>query len=139
MNKNTPILVLSFALLAALVALPCVAQTSPADQAASQASSAAQAAQDSTSQVADASKVQERLQKLSSELNLTDDQKAKIKPILQNEVSQAKTVRNDNSLSADQRQAQMKDIHSSAKSQINEILTPDQQKKLAAMRAEKGW
>ena len=140
MNKKTQILVLSFAVLVALGGLPCVAQT-PADQAASQAAGAAsQAANESTSAAADAStraKVQEKLQHLSSELNLTDDQKEKIKPILANEAGQLKTVHNDSSLSDDQKQTQMKDIHSSAKSQINEILTPDQQKKLATMKAEK--
>jgi periplasmic protein CpxP/Spy len=142
MNKKTQILMLSFAVLIALVGLPCVAQT-PADQAPSQAAGAAsQAATDSMSQANDASlraKVQEKLQHLSSELNLTDDQKQKIKPILQNEIGQIKTVHDDSSLSSDQKQAQMKDIHASAKTQINEILTPDQQKKLATMKEEKGW
>lgn len=138
MNKKIAILVLSFAVLVTLAGLQSVAQSS-ADQAASQAS---QAAQESASQAADTSarvKVQERLQHLSSELNLTEDQKAKIRPILQNEVSQIKTVHADTSMSAGDKEARIKDIHTSAKSQINEILTPDQQKKLAAMREEKGW
>src|SRR5215467_14806475 len=95
--------------LAALIALPCAAQN-PADQAAGAASktgdaakqgvqdagnAAKQGAQDATSAVSDATtqaKVQQKLQRLSSELNLTEDQKAKIKPILQNQVAQAKTV-----------------------------------------------
>ena len=148
MNKKTQILVLSVAVLAALVALPCLAQ-STADQAASQAagaasqagsqaaSAASQAATDATSDASTRAKVQEKLQHLSSELNLTDDQKQKIKPILQSEVGQLKSVHDNASLSADQKQAQMHDIHSSAKSQINEILTPDQQQKFAAMKAER--
>lgn len=145
MNKKTQVLVLAVAVIAMLMALPVIAQT-PADQASQAASQAAgaasQAAQESTSAAADATtraKVQEKLQRLSSELNLTEDQKAKIKPILQNEVGQLKEVHNDSSLSTDQKQSKMQDIHSSAKTQINEILTPDQQKKLAAMKAEKGW
>jgi len=145
MNKKIQILVLSFAVALALAGLPCVAQN-PADQASQAASQAAgaasQAAQQSSSTAADAAasvKVQDRLQKLSSELNLSEDQKAKIKPILQNEVGQAKTVHDDSSLSAADKQAKMQDIHASAQSQMNEILTPDQQKKLAAMKAAKGW
>lgn len=145
MNKKTQALVLAVAVIAMLMALPVIAQT-PADQASQAASQAAgaasQTAQESTSAAADATtraKVQEKLQRLSSELNLTEDQKAKIKPILQNEVGQLKEVHNDSALSTDQKQSKMQDIHSSAKTQINEILTPDQQKKLAAMKAEKGW
>ena len=136
-------IVLGIVAVAALIALPCAAQN-PADQAAGAASKAGnaakQTAQDTTSAVNDAAtqaKVQQKLQHLSSELNLTEDQKTKIKPILQNEVAQAKTVRDDSSLSADAKQAKMKDIHSSTTQQMNEILTPDQQQKLAAMKAEK--
>jgi periplasmic protein CpxP/Spy len=127
----------------ALIALPCVAQN-PADQAAGAASktkdAASQAAQSATSAANDATtqaKVQQKLQHLSSELNLTDDQKTKLKPILQNEVSQAKAVRDDSSMSDDAKQAKIKQIHASTKQQMNEILTPDQQQKLAAMKAEK--
>ena len=140
--------------LAALIALPCAAQN-PADQAAGAASktgdaakqgvqdagnAAKQGAQDATSAVSDATtqaKVQQKLQRLSSELNLTEDQKAKIKPILQNQVAQAKTVQDDTSLSTDAKQAKMKEIKASTTQQMNEILTPDQQQKLAAMKAEK--
>lgn len=136
-------IVLGIVALAALIALPCAAQN-PADQAAGAASKAGnaakQTAQDTTSAVNDATtqaKVQQKLQRLSSELNLTEDQKTKIKPILQNEVAQAKTVRDDASLSADAKQAKMKEIRSSTTQQMNEILTPDQQQKLATMKAEK--
>jgi Spy/CpxP family protein refolding chaperone len=81
-------------------------------------------------------KVQQHLQRLSSELNLTDDQKQKIQPILQSEFQQLKTVHNDSSLSTDQKQAKMTGIRDSANSQIAPILTPDQQKKLAAMKEQ---
>ena len=81
-------------------------------------------------------KVQEKLQHISTELNLTDDQKQQLKPILQSEVQQLKAVNNDASLSSDQKQAKGREIHQSAKSQMSSILTPDQQKKLASMREE---
>src|SRR5262249_42864105 len=137
-------LLLSLLVMAALAALPCIAQN-PADQAAGAAqkagNAASQTAQDATSAASDATtqaKVQQKLQRLSSELNLTDDQKTRLKPILQSEVGQMKTVRDDTSLSSDAKQAKMQQIHTSATQQMNEILTPDQQQKLAAMKAEKG-
>jgi Spy/CpxP family protein refolding chaperone len=81
-------------------------------------------------------KVQEKLQHISTELNLTDDQKQQLKPILQSEVQQLKSVNNDASLSSDQKQAKASEIRQSANSQMSSILTPDQQKKLASMREE---
>lgn len=80
--------------------------------------------------------VQSYLQQVSTELNLTDDQKTQIKPILQNEFQQLKSVKDDASLSEDQKKSKAQEIHASAKSQISAVLTPDQQKKLAKMREE---
>jgi Spy/CpxP family protein refolding chaperone len=79
-------------------------------------------------------KVQAKLQKMSSELNLTDTQKQQLKPIMQTEAQQLKVVKDDTSLTPEQRQAKAKEIHQNYKSQISNILTPDQQKKLEAMR-----
>lgn len=144
MNIRIQNLILGLVALAGLMVLPCAAQN-PADQAAGAASKAGdtvkQGAQDATSAASDATtqaKVQQKLQHLSSELNLTEDQKTKIKPILQNEAGQLKGVNNDSSLSSADKQAKMKEIHASASQQMNEILTPDQQQKLAAMKAQKG-
>src|SRR5579864_5096027 len=44
----------------------------------------------------------QHLQTLSEKLNLTDDQKAKLKPILQDQMQQMKAVREDSSLSQEQ-------------------------------------
>lgn len=110
----------------------------PASQAASQASSAASQAKDDTSQAMGdtetKAKVQTKLEKLSSELNLTDDQKNQLKPVLQGEVKELKSVRDDSSLSDDQKKAKMAEIHESSKSQMSSILTPEQKTKLAAMK-----
>jgi periplasmic protein CpxP/Spy len=77
-----------------------------------------------------------RLEWLSKELNLTDDQKAKVKPILEDEGKQMKAAREDTSLSQDQKRDKMKQIHETTNSQINDILTPDQQKKFAQLNAQ---
>lgn len=80
--------------------------------------------------------VENHLQMISKELNLTDDQKTKLRPILQDEQQQMQAVHNDTSLTRDQKMAKMKDIRESHQPQINQILTPDQQKKWAEMKKE---
>jgi Spy/CpxP family protein refolding chaperone len=122
MNKRSSVLALILALFVALIVPRIVAQ--------------AQTDQASTLDPATQAKVQQHLQHISSELNLTDDQKTQLKPILQNEVQQLKAVDNDTSLNPDQKKAKARDIHQSAKSQMATILTPDQQKKLASMKEE---
>ena len=143
MNKKH-ILVLTCALFLVFAGVQAFAQ-SAADKAANAASqtkdqagnAASQAKDDAAQAMGDPetrAKVQAKLQKLSSELNLTEDQKAQLKPVLQGEVKQLKSIHDDSSLSPDQKSAKMKEIHQGAKSQINSILTPEQQQKLAAMK-----
>lgn len=74
-----------------------------------------------------------RLARLSQQLNLTGDQKTKIKPILQDEGKQAQSVRNDTSLSRQDRFAKMQEIRKNTFGQIRPILTSDQQAKLDNM------
>jgi len=76
------------------------------------------------------------LKMLSEKLNLTDDQKARIKPILEDEGQQMKAVRDDTALSDQQRHAKMKGIHESFHDQINAVLTPEQQGKWKQMKQE---
>jgi len=78
----------------------------------------------------------QHLQMLSEKLNLTDDQKAKLRPILQGQVQQMKAAREDSSLSEEQKRAKMKSIHESLHDQINAVLTPEQQAKFKQMRQE---
>jgi periplasmic protein CpxP/Spy len=75
-----------------------------------------------------------RLEEMSKQLNLTDDQKAKLKPILQDEAQQMQAVHNDASLSQDQKKAKAKEIHEAFKPQINNVLTPDQRKQWEEMK-----
>ncbi len=127
------LLALTFCLLLAYAAAPGLAQSSP-----SQSQPTAVAAQSDASQApADTearARVEARLQKLATELNLTDDQKNQLKPILQDEVKQLKTVRDDSSMSADQKKAKIAEIRQNSRSQMRSVLTPEQQKKLDAMK-----
>ena len=68
-------------------------------------------------------------------LGLSADQKTQIKQIRQNEKQQIQAVKADNSLSKDQKKAKLKDLHQSSTSQINGLLTPEQQQKFAQRRA----
>jgi Spy/CpxP family protein refolding chaperone len=78
--------------------------------------------------------VQDALTQISTQLNLTEDQKGKLKPILEKELSQLVGLRNDTSMSNDVKQTKAKAIHDSANSQISAILTPEQQQKWDAMK-----
>jgi protein CpxP len=67
-------------------------------------------------------------------LNLTDEQKAKLRPIVADETQQLDAVRNDSSLSAEQKVAKANQIRETASPKIKAILTPEQLQKLADMQ-----
>jgi len=79
-----------------------------------------------------------QLQHMSEALSLTDDQKTKIKPILEDESKQMQQLRGDTSLSQEDRRSKFQEIHQSTMSQIKPILTSDQQKKLESMKEQGG-
>ena len=74
------------------------------------------------------------LQRLTTALDLTADQQAKNKPILEAETTQMQANRQDASLTQPDKMAKNKAIREDANTQINAILTPDQQTKFAAMQ-----
>jgi len=69
-------------------------------------------------------------------LNLTDDQKAQMKKIREDAKSQMDAVKNDTSLSADQKQAKMKQIRRDSHKQVEAMLTPEQRKTMKEWRHE---
>ena len=77
-----------------------------------------------------------QLERLTKELNLTDEQKAQVKPILDEQSKQMRATQEDTSLTQDQKREKMKQIHQTTHSQINGVLTPEQQKKFAEMKEE---
>jgi periplasmic protein CpxP/Spy len=78
------------------------------------------------------------LEHMSKELNLTDDQKTKIKPILEDQSKQMQDLRQNTSGSEQDRRAKMKQIHENTMSQLRPILNSDQQKKLDEMMTQRG-
>ncbi len=70
------------------------------------------------------------LQAAVESLNLTDDQKAKVRDIFVDAKTKRQAVSNDASLSDDQKKAKMKELHSGTMAKLNEVLTPEQQTEL---------
>jgi hypothetical protein len=75
----------------------------------------------------------QRLQHMTKQLNLTDAQQQQIKPILENEARQMQTLREDSSLSQQDRMGKMIEIRQGTASQIKPILNADQQKQYEEM------
>lgn len=75
------------------------------------------------------------VERLSTELNLTEDQKAKIKPMAEDVYNKMNEVHQDSSLSEQERRERIKEIHENALAQVKTILNPEQQKKLDEMMA----
>jgi Spy/CpxP family protein refolding chaperone len=79
-------------------------------------------------------RVEHQLQKMGKRLNLTDEQKARIRPILQERNRQLKDLRAKSSLPQGEARARATEIRKSARQQIDQILTPEQREKEKAMR-----
>lgn len=80
----------------------------------------------------------QRLQRMSQQLNLSADQQQQIKPILENESKQMQALREDTSLSQDDRRSKMMQIRQQSASQIKPILNADQQKQFDEMMSRQG-
>lgn len=70
-------------------------------------------------------------------MNLTDDQKTKIAAIRADAKDQMKAVRKDTSLTDEQRQQKMKQIHLDTRKQVWAVMTPEQQKTWAQEQRER--
>jgi len=79
-------------------------------------------------------RVERQLERMSKSLNLTDDQKARIRPILQNRNKQLEDLRAKSSLPQGDARAKAAEIRRSARQQIDQILTPEQREKQKAIR-----
>jgi Spy/CpxP family protein refolding chaperone len=80
--------------------------------------------------------VDDQIKHLSKKLSLSDDQQAKIKPILEDQRKQMETIHSDSSLSREDRFSKMQELRKSSDDQIKSVLNPDQQKNFEKMRDE---
>jgi Spy/CpxP family protein refolding chaperone len=79
---------------------------------------------------------EQRLKMLTEQLNLTPDQAAKVKAILDNGRAQMEASRGDSSASQEDRRAKMMEMMKSENTQIKAVLTPDQVTKLDALEKQ---
>jgi Spy/CpxP family protein refolding chaperone len=63
---------------------------------------------------------------MAKQLNLTDDQKTKAKPIFEDMQTQMRDLRADTTLSTAEKRAKMKDIREATTAKLKDILTPEQ-------------
>ena len=80
--------------------------------------------------------VDEQLKHLSEKLNLTDDQQAKLKPILEDQRKQMEQIRDDSALSRQDRFSKMQELRQGSDTQIKNVLNEEQQKNFDKMRDE---
>jgi Spy/CpxP family protein refolding chaperone len=81
--------------------------------------------------------VDDQVKHMTRKLNLSDDQQAKLKPILEDQRTQMEQIRSDSSLSRDDRFSKMKSVHENSMGQIKSILNEDQQKKFEQMQEKR--
>jgi Spy/CpxP family protein refolding chaperone len=72
--------------------------------------------------------VEMRMEKLSQQINLTDEQKTKIRPLLRHETERIREVRSNTSLSQGETQRRIKLIRGDTNQRMGEFLTPEQKK-----------
>jgi Spy/CpxP family protein refolding chaperone len=84
---------------------------------------------------------QKQAEMISKKLNLSADQTAKLTPILADRQQKTQALFQDQSLTQDQRRAQMKAIRENTQQQLSSVLTPDQMQQLKSMKHGRrgGW
>jgi periplasmic protein CpxP/Spy len=80
--------------------------------------------------------VDDQIKHLTKKLNLSDDQQAKLKPILEDQRKQMDTIHKDSSLSREDRFSKMQELRQNSDTQIKSVLNEDQQKNFDKMREE---
>ncbi len=79
--------------------------------------------------------MRDRTEVLSQRLNLTDDQKTKIKPILDEQTKKLMDLRSEKDLKPEDRRAKVMAIRDESDAKIKAILTPEQWEKYPRMPA----
>jgi periplasmic protein CpxP/Spy len=76
------------------------------------------------------------LQRMTKKLNLTSDQQNQILPILTNRQQQMESIRNDSSLSAQDRRAKFRSVREDSDTKIRAVLNDDQKKQYDQMQQQ---
>ena len=83
-------------------------------------------------------KMQEGADRLADELGLTADQRAKMKPLFEQERAEIDALRADTSIAREDRRAKAGAIHKKYRELRDALLTPEQKAKADKMRADMG-
>ena len=81
--------------------------------------------------------VDDHVKYLTSKLQLTDDQSAKVKAILEDQRQQAQTLMRDDSLSQEDKRSKMRSLREASASKIRDLLNEDQKKVYDQMEKER--
>lgn len=73
--------------------------------------------------------MQDRLKQLSTQLNLTDEQKEKLKPMLQEEFTKVRELRQNDTLSREDKTAKLKELRADLQKKVETVLTAEQKEK----------
>jgi len=76
--------------------------------------------------------------RIAQELNLTEDQKARLNTLFDQHREQMGALRQDTSLTQEQRREKMRELRESMHTQMTGILTPEQQEKFRELRQQRG-
>ncbi len=74
-------------------------------------------------------RVDRMLDRMTQNLSLSDEQREKIRPILLDQVQQMRALRDDTSLSPQDRRAKVRTIRRATRQKVDQILTPEQKAK----------
>lgn len=77
-----------------------------------------------------------RLQNLAAKLELNEDQKSALRPILESEANALRAVRMNTSITPEEQQTELASIQDNYREQIRTVLTPSQWTKLEELRSE---
>ena len=80
--------------------------------------------------------VEDHLKLLTEKLDLTADQQAKVKTMLEDQRQQMDAIRKDDSLSREDKMSKMRALRETSQAKLREILTDDQKKKLDQLEQE---
>ncbi len=80
--------------------------------------------------------VDEQLKHLTKRLDLSDDQQAKVKAVLEDQHTKMEALHNDSSIAREDKFGKMREIHENSSAQIKAVLNEDQQKKFDKMQQE---
>ena len=81
---------------------------------------------------------EQRIERMSTDLNLTDAQKTKLKAVFEDQTKKMRELREDTNLSQEQRQEKMRAFREENDKKMKEILTPDQFEKWQKQREQFG-